>query len=32
MKNNPYQSYKQQSVMTMTQGDMLTLLYDGVLK
>ena len=32
MKNNPYQAYKQQSIMTMTQGDMLTTLYDGLVK
>lgn len=25
---NPYAKYQQQSVMTMTQGDMITLLYD----
>lgn len=30
--NNPYQAYKQQSIMTMTPGDMLTALYDGILK
>jgi len=27
-----YQAYKQQSVMTMTQTEMLTMLYDGILK
>lgn len=32
MAHNPYQAYKQQSVMTMTPGDMLTALYDGLLK
>ena len=32
MANNPYQAYKQQSVMTMTQSDMLTALYDGLVK
>ena len=32
MANNPYQAYKQQSYMTMTQGDMLTALYDGLVK
>ena len=32
MANNPYQAYKQQSYMTMTQGDMLTALYDGLIK
>ena len=32
MKSNPYQMYKQQSVMTMTPGDMITILYDGILK
>lgn len=31
-QNNPYQAYKQQSVMTMTQGEMLTMVYDGILK
>lgn len=29
---NPYQTYKQQSVMTMTPADMLTMLYDGLIK
>ncbi len=29
---NPYQAYKQQSVLTMTPGDMLTMVYDGLLK
>ena len=28
----PYQAYKQQSVMTMTQAEMLVMLYDGILK
>lgn len=32
LKNNPYQAYRQQSVMTMTTADMLTALYDGLLK
>ncbi len=32
MRNNPYQAYKQQSIMTMTPADMLTALYDGLLK
>ena len=27
-----YQAYKQQSVMTMTQAEMLAMLYDGILK
>lgn len=31
MKQN-YQAYKQQSVMTMTSTEMLTMLYDGILK
>ncbi len=30
--NNGYQQYKEQSVMTMTQGEMLLLLYDELLK
>lgn len=30
--SNPYLKYKQQTVMTMTQGEMLTQLYDGILK
>lgn len=30
--NNPYQQYKQQSVMSMTPGEMLTTLYDGAIK
>lgn len=30
--NNPYQAYKQQSVMTMTTSDMLKMLYDGIIK
>ncbi len=29
---NPYQKYQQQSVMTMTQGEMLTKLYDEVIR
>ena len=32
MPVNPYQQYQRQSVMTMTQGDMLTKLYDEVIK
>lgn len=32
VKNNPYQAYKQQSVMTMTPGDMLNTVYDALLK
>ena len=32
MINNPYKAYKQQSFVTMTRGDMLTALYDGLLK
>ena len=32
MLQNRYQAYKQQSVMTMTQGEMLNTLYDGLLK
>lgn len=32
MLNNAYQTYKQQSIMTMTSGEMLTALYDGILK
>jgi len=32
MINNPYKTYKQQSVMTMTSGDLLITLYDGMLK
>ncbi len=32
MINNPYQAYKKQSIMTMTPADMLTALYDGLLK
>lgn len=32
MMTNPYQKYQQQSVMTMTQGEMLKKLYDGVIK
>lgn len=32
MKNNPYQAYKQQSVMTMTPGDMLNTVYDALCK
>ena len=29
---DPYQKYQQQSVMTMTQGEMLTKLYDEIIK
>lgn len=29
---NRYQAYKQQSLLTMTQGEMLTAVYDGLLK
>lgn len=29
---NPYEKYKQQSVMTMTQGDMVKLLFEEVIK
>lgn len=32
MLTNPYQAYKKQSIMTMTSGDMLTALYDGLIK
>lgn len=32
MELNPYQKYQQQSVMTMTQGEMLTKLYDEIIK
>ena len=32
IKQQAYDAYKQQSVMTMTQTEMLTMLYDGVLK
>lgn len=32
MVNNLYKTYKQQSVMTMTSGDLLIALYDGMLK
>lgn len=32
MNGNGYQQYKQQSVMTMTSGEMLLLLYDELLK
>lgn len=32
MNNNPYLAYKQQSVMTMTAVDMLSMLYDGLIK
>lgn len=28
---NPYAKYKQQSIMTMTQGDMINLLYDEII-
>ena len=32
MAVNPYQRYKEEAVMTMTQGEMLNTLYDGLLK
>ena len=32
MPVNPYQQYQRQSVMTMTQGEMLTKLYDEAIK
>jgi len=32
MALNPYQKYQQQSIMTMTQGEMLTKLFDEVIK
>lgn len=32
MNENPYQKYKEAAVMTMTQGEMLLLLYDELLK
>ena len=32
MQKNPYQAYKQQSVMTMTQGEMLNKLYEEAAK
>ena len=32
MKGNPYQAYKQQSVLTMTPGDLLLALYDRIAK
>ena len=32
MNDNPYQKYKEEAVMTMTQGEMLILLYDELLK
>lgn len=32
MPRNPYESYKKQSIMTMTPGDMLLTLYDEILK
>lgn len=32
MNNDPYQAYKQQSFMTMTQGDMLIAVYDAIVK
>ncbi len=32
MAENPYQKYKEEAVMTMTQGEMLLLLYDEMLK
>ena len=32
MMRQSYETYKQQLVMTMTQAEMLTMLYDGILK
>lgn len=32
MSKNPYETYKQQSIMTMTRGEMLLKLYDEVIK
>lgn len=32
MARNPYETYKQQSVLTMTRGEMLLKLYDEVIK
>lgn len=32
MYSNPYSQYKQQSVMTMTHGEMLITLFDGLIK
>ncbi len=32
MAINPYEQYKKQSVMTMTQGEMLTKLYEEIIK
>lgn len=32
MLQNQYQAYRQQSVLTMTQGEMLKAVYDGLLK
>ncbi len=32
MNENPYQKYKEETVMTMTQGEMLLLLYDELVK
>lgn len=32
MMRNSYAAYRQQSILTMTPGEMLTTLYDGVLK
>ncbi|HIW84833.1 MAG TPA: flagellar export chaperone FliS [Candidatus Dorea gallistercoris] len=32
MNGNPYQRYKEETVMTMTQGELLLLLYDELLK
>ncbi|MEG2054172.1 MAG: flagellar export chaperone FliS [Oscillospiraceae bacterium] len=32
MNNNPYANYKQNSVYTMTQGELLLLLYDEIIK
>lgn len=32
MVNNPYQKYKQQSIMTASSGDLTLMLYDGFIK
>lgn len=32
MQNNPYQKYRQQSIMTMTTAEMIEALYNGLLK
>ena len=32
MANSPYEQYQKQSVMTMTQGEMLTKLYEEIIK